>query len=256
MSVAKPIVKRTYGSQIKRTYSTTSSSSDTTLSSPPTRETSPCLTKRKRPLLDAFVNYAPPSKKPTLSNPTKSLSKVTLKKKKKAEALTQLHFITDEPTLRTCSLCDLSYTRGAPDDEALHKSHCARVQKGMEWGKEDERERALGNGHVTLIAEDIKVSKGEYGRIIAVKPTTASKVGLKVGGFGGTIKIVLTKLADSRILENREPCFVGARHPSVIVGDSEGLSLPPTRKRSYKREDRRLCAGGEDLLSNVHRNEG
>ena len=55
----------------------------------------------------------------------------------------------------------------------------------MEWGKEDEKERALGNGLVTLVAEDIEVGKGECGRIIAVKPTTTSKVGLKVRRFDG-----------------------------------------------------------------------
>lgn len=50
----------------------------------------------------------------------------------------------------------------------------------MEWTREDDRETDSGNGVVTLVAEDVDVGKAERGRIIAVKPTAASKAATKV----------------------------------------------------------------------------
>lgn len=72
----------------------------------------------------------------------------------------------------------MSYTKGAPDDEALHKAHCARVQKGMEWGKEEERESA--KVELTVIASDIQLKGGKKGRIIRVKADAPGKIGNKV----------------------------------------------------------------------------
>ncbi|KIY43613.1 hypothetical protein FISHEDRAFT_16240, partial [Fistulina hepatica ATCC 64428] len=60
--------------------------------------------------------------------------------KEKPKPLAQLHFVTDRSIFRTCSKCNLSYTVGAPDDETLHRAHCLRVRKGMEWGREEERD--------------------------------------------------------------------------------------------------------------------
>ncbi|KAF8522136.1 hypothetical protein BU17DRAFT_44796, partial [Hysterangium stoloniferum] len=32
------------------------------------------------------------------------------------------------------------YIKGAVDDETLHKKHCGRIQRGLDWGKEEEKE--------------------------------------------------------------------------------------------------------------------
>ena len=74
----------------------------------------------------------------------------------------------------------MSYTRGALDDEELHKKHCKRVQKGMEWGREEEKERGRDDGVATVVEEDIPFARGETGRIIAVKTNASGKLGSKV----------------------------------------------------------------------------
>lgn len=93
-------------------------------------------------------------------------------------SLTQLHFALDSSILRTCSLCALSYTKGAPDDEALHRSHCGRVQRGMEWGKEEERESLKAS--VDEVATSVKLRDGTKGRIICFPATVGGKIGTKV----------------------------------------------------------------------------
>lgn len=92
--------------------------------------------------------------------------------------LTQLHFALDSSVLRTCSHCGLSYTKGAPDDEALHRSHCGRVQRGMEWGKEEEREALKVS--VDEVAASVKLRDGTKGRIICFPATVGGKIGTKV----------------------------------------------------------------------------
>ena len=98
--------------------------------------------------------------------------KKTLPKKK---TLTQLHLTLASTTLRTCSLCSLTYTRGAPADEALHKSHCARVVKGMEWGKDEEKA-----GKVEVVESDVKIKGGQRGRVISFRCDVGGKLGNKV----------------------------------------------------------------------------
>lgn len=94
------------------------------------------------------------------------------------QTLTQLHFALDSSVLRTCSLCALSYTKGAPDDEALHRSHCGRVQRGMEWGKEEERD-VLKAG-VDEVVSSVKLNDGTKGRIICFPANVGGKIGTKV----------------------------------------------------------------------------
>ena len=94
------------------------------------------------------------------------------------QTLTQLHFALDGSVLRACSLCGLSYTKGAPDDEALHRSHCSRVQRGMEWGKEEERDTLRAN--VDEVATTVKLRDGTKGRIICFPATVGGKIGTKV----------------------------------------------------------------------------
>ena len=158
-------------------------------SSPTSELTSPPpTTKRKRPLTDRPTEQNTPTKKPRrapkgASFSISAASSSTARGKNaappaKQAKLTQLHFALDTPTLRTCPLCDLSYTRGAPDDEALHKAHCARVQRGLEWGKEEEREAAKAG--VEELQTNIKLRNGARGRVICFRPDVGGKIGTKV----------------------------------------------------------------------------
>jgi N-acetyltransferase len=109
----------------------------------------------------------------------------TARKKGKGtqKKLTQLHLAFDDapPALRACSLCGLTYTVGAPDDEALHRTHCARVQRGLEWGREEERERE--RAVVTQIRTDVRLKDGRTGRIVCFRADAPGRVGAKVGIF-------------------------------------------------------------------------
>ena len=160
-------VKRTYGSRVRAPLP---SSPPSTLSS----SSPPQPIKRKRPFEEAFstTNLPPPIKR-SKSN-TKSQSKL----KSTQKPLTQLHFALDTSILRTCPLCDLSYTKGAPADEDLHKSHCARVLKGMEWGREEEKER--GKAGVEEVENGVRLKDGRRGRIICFRADVGGRIGSKV----------------------------------------------------------------------------
>lgn len=172
-----PQVKRTYSARVARPSLPSSPPSE--LSSPPTR-------KRKRPLVDhTSLQNSPPTKKqnvgkkPLLKPATKSQkAKGKQKSEQKPLKLTQLHFSLDVTVLRTCPLCELSYTKGAPDDESLHRKHCARVQKGLEWGREEEKE--MLKAHVEELATGVKLKNGVKGRIICFRPDVGGKIGVKV----------------------------------------------------------------------------
>ncbi|KAF5373012.1 hypothetical protein D9758_001624 [Tetrapyrgos nigripes] len=123
-------VHRTYGSSNRNKSNFTPSSPTSNLSSsPPPQET------RKRSFEETFSrsNKPPFAKRPKLSS-----SKPNEAQKQKT--FTQLHFCIDQTVIKTCSLCGLSYTKGAEDDVALHRAHCMKVQKGMEWSREEEKE--------------------------------------------------------------------------------------------------------------------
>lgn len=80
-----------------------------------------------------------------------------------------------------CPSCLLSYTKGAIEDEALHKKHCARVQRGLEWGKEEEREAHKAD---VRVVEDLVRITGPtgvtHGRIITFPAYMGGKIGAKV----------------------------------------------------------------------------
>ncbi|KAH9901619.1 hypothetical protein C8Q73DRAFT_753054 [Cubamyces lactineus] len=180
-------------STLKRTYSTRASTKPAPPSSPPSELTSPPSSslKRKRPFTDRPPEANTPTKKPrrTLIS-GKAKAGATDKAKSKQPKLTQLHFSLDTPILRTCPLCDLSYTRGAPDDEALHKAHCARVQRGLEWGREEEREATRAG--VEELESNIKLSNGSRGRIICFRPDVGGKIGAKLAVLLETIRLALS----------------------------------------------------------------
>ena len=85
--------------------------------------------------------------------------------------------------MRKCPLCDLSYIKGAEGDEALHKTHCARVQQGMEWGREEEKDGIRDGQSIILEVEtDIKLAgaKDKKGRIICLPADINGRIGAKV----------------------------------------------------------------------------
>ncbi|KAI0807405.1 hypothetical protein C8Q74DRAFT_1362910 [Fomes fomentarius] len=175
---------------IKRTYTTRSSSKPLLPSSPTSELTSPPSLKRKRPFSDRPTEQNTPSKKARRAPRADAKSKPNDKSKNKQGKLTQLHFSLDTPTLRTCPLCDLSYTRGAPDDEALHKAHCARVRRGLEWGKEEEREAAKAG--VEELQANVKLRNGARGRVICFRPDVGGKIGSKLALLLETIRLSLS----------------------------------------------------------------
>lgn len=164
-----PTIKRTYSSRQNR--NPYPSSPVSALSS------SPASPKRKRALNEYTANASnathPPSKRIKLSEIAKGKKPVT-----KQKSLTQLHFCIDQPVLRTCVACGLSYTKGAPDDEALHRAHCSRVQRGMEWGREEDKE-SIKSG-VIEVGVGIKLKDGRKGRIICFRADVGGKIGSKV----------------------------------------------------------------------------
>ncbi|KAL0580419.1 hypothetical protein V5O48_001572 [Marasmius crinis-equi] len=144
-------VKRTYASRPKAPFPP---------SSPVSVPSSPPAPTRKRALPSASEG-----------RPTK---KIKLASKPKQKTLTQLHFCIDKPTLRKCANCNMSYTQGAEDDEALHRAHCAKVKKGMEWGREEEKE------DVTEVESRVLLKGGKKGRIVCVRADATGRIRTKL----------------------------------------------------------------------------
>ena len=144
---------------------------------------------KKRPLSErlAFHNTPQPLKRarttassstPASKHRPKPKPKYKGKEDRPPKSLTQLHFTIDSSVLRTCPLCDLTYTKGAPEDETLHNSHCARVQRGMQWRRDEER--SIPEAQVSEIATGVKLKDGKSGRIISINADAGGKIGSKV----------------------------------------------------------------------------
>lgn len=171
-----------------RTYTSSRSSRKSTSSPQPTT---------KRPLAErlSFHNTPQSTRAITSSSALFARSKIKHKNKNKEDQppknLTQLHFTLESSILRTCPLCDLTYTKGAPEDETLHNSHCARVRKGMQWRREEER--AVAESHICDVATDVKLKGGKSGRIISFNADVGGKIGTKVGFHPNVTKPYLTE---------------------------------------------------------------
>jgi N-acetyltransferase len=165
-------VQRTYGSSNRNKPTFTPSSPPSSLSSSP-----PLQESRKRSFEHSFSlsNKAPSTKRLKVSS-VKPENKS--KQERKQKNLTQLHLCFNQTIIKTCALCGLSYTKGVEEDEVLHKKHCLRMQKGTEWGKEEEKE-GMKVG-VQEIASGLKLKGGKKGRIICVNANVKGKVGSKV----------------------------------------------------------------------------
>ncbi|CCL99332.1 uncharacterized protein FIBRA_01350 [Fibroporia radiculosa] len=177
--------KRTYGSHASNTLTPSS----------PQLEPSALDGKRKRPLADhTSIQNSPRFKKRRIISIEPRRPVKSFKGKQSSQTqppkLTQLHFSLDTSVLRTCPLCDLSYTKGAPDDESLHRSHCARVQRGLEWGKEEERE--LLKSGVEELATSVKLKNGAKGRIVCFRPDIGGKIGGKLSTMLSTMSLSLS----------------------------------------------------------------
>ncbi|KAJ7581424.1 hypothetical protein C8J56DRAFT_1006285 [Mycena floridula] len=173
-------------SKITRTYSRQKRAIIPPSSPPSTLSSSPAASpSRKRPLerAQSSLDNIPPA-------PKRLKTSSSLTKKPKQKTLTQLHFCIDQPIVRTCPLCSLTYIRGAPDDESLHKSHCSRVQKGLEWGKEEEKEAKRAS--LTVIATGVELKDGRKGRIIRVEGDSGGKIGTKLTTLLETINLALS----------------------------------------------------------------
>ena len=134
---------------------------------------------RKRLLREYSANLSLEDPTPPLKRvKTSHKSKENVDLKSKQSSLTQLHFCIDQTILKTCSHCNLTYTKGAPDDERLHRTQCARIQRGMEWGREEEKE-GLKNG-LLQVYSGVKLKDGSMGRIICFRAGIGGKIGSKV----------------------------------------------------------------------------
>lgn len=183
---------------------------------------------RKRPLAELFSSNIeqPPRKLAKLSHAS---IRSKGKKPEAKKAMAQLHFCVDTSILRTCPLCDLSYTRGAPDDESLHKAHCARVQKGMEWGREEDKEMGTT---VQEIEGDVILANGEVGRIICLKAITSGKAGNKVRLYiWYSYTFADTSYTALYIPEDRESRTLCSRHDPRFNGGVQSVHLSSSSGR-------------------------
>ncbi|KZS99131.1 hypothetical protein SISNIDRAFT_500732 [Sistotremastrum niveocremeum HHB9708] len=193
-------IKRTYLSRKKAAPFTSSPQT----SSSPEPEELPQIhpLKRKRPLQQSnILNF-------------QSLPKA--KKQKTTSELTQLHFDTVS-SLKACSICGLSYTIGAADDVALHKSHCSRVSKGLEWGKEENRAAVKQN--VRVIESRLDKVKS---RILCVDCSIGGVIGSKISRLLDTINRSLSApaLTPSTLKSSKAYLFLTPTSPTRerIVG--------------------------------------
>lgn len=155
--------------------------------------------------------------------PTKMKSKSGKGKSASASAqqktLTQLHFVLDQSVMRTCALCGLSYTKAAPEDETLHRAHCARVRKGMEWGREEEREREKAGVVEVEGGAAWNTAKGKVrGRIICFRADVGGKIGSKLATLLDTISLALSSPPLTKEILNASKVYLFLQGPAVAGG--------------------------------------
>lgn len=225
---------RTYSSRARKPQAISKSSS----ASPEPESPGPSA-PAKRPLAESEDDRTKKRVRPS-PRTAKSKPAATLKQK----SLTQLHFCVDQPIIRRCPLCDLCYTRGAAEDVALHKAHCTRVQKGMEWGKEED-----GEGYGTSITEvksRIKLGNGRTGRIISFPADVGGKIGSKARTTTLLLQhrssILMLYILAFKLVTNSESLPLRPSTVQVNITHVQSLSLPRSSRWLRKvGEHRRLC---------------
>ena len=167
------------------------------------RPPSPAETTPEPPSSSPSSSKRPAEEPLTASKPGKRFKATQAKfkgDKPKQKTLVQLHFCIDQSIVKTCPLCGLCYTKGATEDVALHKSHCTRVQKGMEWSKEEDKE---GYGKsITEVKSRAKLKNGKVGRIIAFPGDVGGKMGAKVCELHSTAR----GLTEQRLSSSQHSC--------------------------------------------------
>ncbi|KAG8762420.1 hypothetical protein FRC11_009502 [Ceratobasidium sp. 423] len=153
-------------------------------------------------------------------------------------ALTQLHFLPSKSILVTCKSCDLSYTRGAQEDEELHRTHCLRVARAMEWSREERiLEQPLGTGttDVELIEDRCVLPNGIVGRILRIRcDVTKGKLGQKVTTLLSTVNKVLSapSLPHSSLQLSKAYVMVIPTKPSKSLGSGSGNDTSAKRSNA------------------------
>ncbi|EJU00240.1 hypothetical protein DACRYDRAFT_68483, partial [Dacryopinax primogenitus] len=129
--------------------------------------------------------------------------------------------LSSRPIVRTCQVCNLSYTIGAPEDEDLHKRHHARVVAGIEWSRGEEVSKG-----VEVIEEGVMVGKGKTktkGRVLAFEGSCSGKVKSKLNTLLETINTELSapSLSDTALASSKIFIFVlpsGTSKKEKVVG--------------------------------------
>ena len=225
-------VKKTYHKRTRTMVPVSSSSLEWPIPPRPARASR----KRAREENDDGENIHPTKRQNTtvkaLSTVTSKNKRIPPSKKPRRKPLTQLQLaLSTQPALRSCDLCGLSYTRGTPEDETLHRSHCARVTKGMEWGRDEEKERSRVG--VSVVQEDAKLKDGEHGRIISFRADASGKIGTKVSaakllGAGDLTLATCVVIYDSIYNQSRA---LGSKSHTRSAGRFEGLPVPCARQQ-------------------------
>ena len=191
ISLMSTAIKHTYGSRSKRPrlplLPSSSRSSDSPFKNGPDDESDGERPQKKlrtsgSAIPSIYSSLIPSSsmiakkKENVPANRSKSTStRKSLAKTTSAPALTQLHLAFSSTSMKTCKLCSLSYSCGALEDERLHKAHCQRVTRGMEWGRDEEKARGI-----QVIEEGVRLEGSPAGRIIEVRADSKGKIGSKV----------------------------------------------------------------------------
>ncbi|KIM32354.1 hypothetical protein M408DRAFT_326951 [Serendipita vermifera MAFF 305830] len=98
--------------------------------------------------------------------------------------------VSSKSSMVSCNQCSLSYTRGAPEDEALHRSHCSSVLKGSEWSREDERDALKANA--CTVSSQVELVSGQSGRIISIRASVGGRLGTKIETVMSTMNRALS----------------------------------------------------------------
>ena len=227
-------VKKTYHKRTRTMAPLLSSSPEWPVPPPP--PSTRASRKRARSENDDSENIHPTKRQnitvKALSTVTSNNKQTPPSKKPRRKPLTQLQLaLSTQPALRSCDLCGLSYTRGTPEDESLHRSHCARVTKGMEWGRDEEKERSRVG--VSVVQEDVKLRGGEHGRVISFRADVSGKIGAKVSAaklLGAGYLTVTTCVVIYNSIYNQS-CALSSKSYTRNAGRFEGLPVPCARQQ-------------------------
>ena len=105
---------------------------------------------------------------------------------RKPVKLEQMHLALSTAYISvTCKKCEMSYTRGAVEDEELHKSFCKRSAEGIEWPfLNHPTRRTVKTATFEVMQEGIQIGKGKgalIGSIWMMDGSVGGPLARKVG---------------------------------------------------------------------------